>query len=68
MAAAGHHHRNAVFVGGGDHLVVTLRAARLDHSRGTRIVPAGLGADGPLVGAAAVAWYRSNRREGTPAN
>ena len=44
------------------------RVARLDHSRGTRIVPAGLGADGPLVGAAAVAWYRSNRREGTPAN
>ena len=44
------------------------RVARLDHSRGTRIVPAGLGADGPLVGAAAVAWYRSSRREGTPAN
>ncbi|RMH70976.1 MAG: ROK family protein, partial [Actinomyces sp.] len=32
------------------------RVARLDHSRGTRIVPGGLGADGPLVGAAAVAW------------
>lgn len=30
------------------------RVARLDHSRGTRVVPAGLGADGPLVGAAAV--------------
>jgi glucokinase len=28
--------------------------ARLDFSRSTRIVPAGLGADGPLVGAAAV--------------
>ena len=28
--------------------------ARLSFSRGTRIVPAGLGADGPLVGAAAV--------------
>jgi glucokinase len=28
--------------------------ARLDFSRGTRILPAGLGADGPLVGAAAV--------------
>jgi glucokinase len=28
--------------------------ARLDFARGTRIVPAGLGADGPLVGAAAV--------------
>ena len=31
------------------------RLCVLDHSRGTRIVPAGLGADGPLVGAAAVA-------------
>jgi glucokinase len=31
------------------------RLARLDFSAGTRIVPAGLGADGPLVGAAAVA-------------
>jgi glucokinase len=30
--------------------------ARLDFSAGTRIVPAGLGADGPLVGAAAVAF------------
>jgi glucokinase len=28
--------------------------ARLDFSRATRIIPAGLGADGPLVGAAAV--------------
>ena len=32
------------------------RVARLDHSRGARIIPAGLGADGPLVGAAAVGW------------
>ena len=32
------------------------RVARLDHSRGARIIRAGLGADGPLVGAAAVAW------------
>lgn len=32
------------------------RVAQLDHSRGARIVPAGLGADGPLIGAAAVAW------------
>ncbi len=31
------------------------RSARLDFSRGARIVPAGLGPDGPLVGAAAVA-------------
>jgi glucokinase len=30
------------------------RSARLDFSQGTRILPAGLGADGPLVGAAAV--------------
>jgi glucokinase len=30
------------------------KRARLDFSRGTRIVPGGLGADGPLVGAAAV--------------
>jgi len=28
--------------------------SRLDFSRGTRVIPAGLGADGPLVGAAAV--------------
>jgi glucokinase len=28
--------------------------ARLDFARGTRIVPGGLGADGPLIGAAAV--------------
>ncbi len=31
------------------------RLAFLDHSLGTRIAPAGLGADGPLIGAAAVA-------------
>ncbi|MCP3938423.1 MAG: ROK family protein [Actinomycetia bacterium] len=37
------------------------RVARLDHSIGTRIVPAGLGADGPLVGAAAVSLYRTGR-------
>jgi len=30
--------------------------ARLDFSRGARIVPAGLGAHGPLIGAAAVGW------------
>ena len=29
---------------------------RLDHSRGARIVPAGLGADSPLIGAAAVGF------------
>lgn len=32
------------------------RCARLEHSRGTRIVAAGCGADGPLLGAAAVGW------------
>lgn len=32
------------------------RVADLDHSRGTRIVPAGLGDEGPLVGAAAVGF------------
>lgn len=32
------------------------RSARLDFSVGARIVPAGLGDAGPLVGAAAVAW------------
>jgi glucokinase len=32
------------------------RSARLDFSRGARIVPAQLGGDGPLVGAAAVGW------------
>ncbi len=31
--------------------------AELDHARGARVVPGGLGADGPLVGAAAV-WLR----------
>ncbi|HMC41375.1 MAG TPA: ROK family protein [Acidimicrobiales bacterium] len=30
--------------------------ARLEFSSGARIVPAGLGADGPVVGAAAVGW------------
>jgi glucokinase len=32
--------------------------AGLDFARGARIVPAGLGADAPLVGAAAIAWRR----------
>ncbi|HVN49824.1 MAG TPA: ROK family protein, partial [Acidimicrobiales bacterium] len=32
--------------------------ARIDYARGTRVVPAGLGADAPLVGAAAVALRR----------
>ena len=32
------------------------RTARLPYARGARVVPAGLGADGPLIGAAAVGW------------
>ena len=40
------------------------RVALLDHSVGAKIVRAGLGADGPLVGAAAVGWYRSGYRLG----
>jgi glucokinase len=32
------------------------RSARLGFSRGARVQPAGLGPDGPLVGAAAVGW------------
>ncbi len=39
-------------------------SARLDHSSGARIVPAGLGADGPLVGAAAVGWHGLGRDVG----
>lgn len=34
------------------------RICVLDFSRGATVVPAGLGADGPLVGAGAVAWRR----------
>lgn len=37
------------------------RLCILDHSRGARIVPAGLGADGPIVGAAAVALRGTGR-------
>jgi glucokinase len=37
------------------------RQARLDFSRGARIVPGGLGADGPLVGAAAVGLGATRR-------
>lgn len=38
------------------------RQARLDFSAGTRIVPGGLGPEGPLVGAAAVAHLARGRR------
>ena len=40
------------------------RVARLAFSRGTRVVPSGCGADGPLVGAAAVA--RTGLERGVP--
>lgn len=50
----------SVALGFGEPFFVAAQAAvdrlcRLDHSLGTVVVPAGLGADGPLVGAAAVA-------------
>lgn len=38
--------------------------ARLEFSAGTRIRPAGLGAHGPLVGAAAVGWRALDRAQG----
>ena len=38
------------------------RSARLDFSRGARIVPGGLGAEGPLIGAAAVGFQRMGRQ------
>jgi glucokinase len=37
------------------------RLARIEFARGARVVPAGLGADGPLVGAAAVALRAMGR-------
>ena len=37
------------------------RSARIGFSRGARIVPAGLGDEGPLVGASAVAWRALGR-------
>jgi glucokinase len=40
------------------------RSARLSFSRGARIVPAGLGADGPLIGAAAVAYRATGHNIG----
>jgi glucokinase len=39
------------------------RRARLAFAAGARIVPAGLGGDAPLVGAAAVAWHRPGGNE-----
>jgi glucokinase len=51
----------SVALGFGDEFFAAAQAelddrAQLDHSRGAVIRPAGLGADGPLVGAAAVGW------------
>jgi glucokinase len=51
----------SVALGYGDDFFVAAQTelddrARLDFSAGTRIVPAGLGPEGPLVGAAAVGW------------
>jgi glucokinase len=37
------------------------RRARLEYVRGTTIRPAGLGAEGPIIGAAAVAWRALGR-------
>jgi len=41
------------------------RVAKLDHSLGTRVVPAGLGPDGPLVGAGAVGFRGRGEPLGT---
>jgi glucokinase len=38
--------------------------SRIQYARGARIVPAGLGDDGPLVGAAAVGWHGLGRDVG----
>jgi glucokinase len=38
------------------------RRSRLEFSAGTRVRPAGLGSDGPLVGAAAVGWQVERHR------
>lgn len=38
------------------------RSCRLDFSRGARVLPAGSGADAPLIGAAALAWRAIGRR------
>jgi glucokinase len=56
----------SVALGYGDDFFTAAQAeldarSRLSFSAGARIVPAGLGADGPLVGAAAVAWRALGR-------
>lgn len=40
--------------------------ARIDHARGCRIEPAGLGEAGPLIGAAAVGWRQVGRLTPVP--
>lgn len=40
------------------------RSARIEFARGARICPGGLGADGPLIGAAAVGWRGLGRLDG----
>jgi glucokinase len=35
--------------------------SQIEFARGVRIVPAGLGGDGPVVGAAAVGWRAAGR-------
>jgi glucokinase len=35
--------------------------SRIEYARGARIVPVGLGDEGPLVGAAAVGWHGVGR-------
>jgi glucokinase len=40
------------------------RSARISFSRGARVVPAGLGDEGPLIGASAVAWRALGRHIG----
>lgn len=42
--------------------------ARLQFSRATVIMPAGLGADAPLIGAAAVAWHRPDGSDPGPSS
>ena len=56
----------SVALGYGDDFFAAAQAevdhrCRLDFSRGTVVRPAGLGADGPLVGAAAVGWRALGR-------
>jgi glucokinase len=51
----------SVALGFGDDFFIAAQAevdelARIDYSKGCQIIPAGLGADGPLIGAAAVGW------------